>query len=280
MTFIELVRSRSDVLTETDQRLARILLDDTDVAAMLTATQIAARAEVHEASATRFAQKLGFKGYPQLRRTLQRELLSKRDAALRLEHSVARMRDKGIYASLLEDEVAALRAAIDAVPTATLGKAADLVWGGTTIYIFARGHAQSLGLLLGKRLRRYGKPVISLDGGPRDLAEIANTIGRRDVIVAFGFRAEPPLLRPMLEAAAALGARRVLVCDPLIAASNLPVDVTLAAARGRSDSEYQTLTVPMAVVNALVLTINERHARPTERALERLADLMDSFGRR
>jgi DNA-binding MurR/RpiR family transcriptional regulator len=262
-------------LTAADQAIARILLDDPDVSAMLTAQQVAARAKVHEAAATRFAQKLGFKGYPELRLVLQKDVLSGRDAASRLENSVTRMRERGFLSSLVDDEIAALRAAQDSVPPERVAAAANQLWAAPRIFLFARGHASALAQLAERRLRRFGKATVTLHGEPRDVAEAFHGCMAQDVVLAFAFRRTPGLLEPVLTTAAERSANVILICDPLIAAHNPRAGLVLAAPRGRPDHEFQTLSVPMALLNAIILAMGA--APLADPALEEVESLIARF---
>jgi DNA-binding MurR/RpiR family transcriptional regulator len=275
MGLMDRIRRHGEQLTASEQKLVQAILEDPELSAMLNAAEMAARADVHESTATRFAQKLGFRGYPELRSELRVESLSRRDAAARLERSVTRMRDRGILTSLIEDEIAALKLAQEALPKAKLEAAADAVWNSGKVYLFCRGHAQALGVQLSRRLRRYGKPVLMLDGESRDVAETLNTVAPGDILIATAFRKAPPLLNGVLAGAHAQQARRLLICDPIVEASAVAADFILSAARGRSNSEFQTLTVPMAIVNALILTIGDRHGAAIDEPLNRLSSLMD-----
>lgn len=275
MGLMDRLRRHVGQLTAAEQKLVSIILEDPELSAMLNAGELAARAEVHESTATRFAQKLGFRGYPELRTELRVETLSRRDAASRLERSVTRMRDRGILTSLIEDEIAALKRAEEALSRERLDASADAIWSAAKVYLFARGHAQALGVQLSRRLRRYGKPVLSLDGEARDVAEMLNTSAPGDILIALAFRNQPPLLGGVIAGAGVQRMPRLLICDPVIEATAGETELVLSAARGRSTSEFQTLTVPMAIVNALVLTIGDRHARDIEEPLERLDALLD-----
>jgi hypothetical protein len=54
-------------------------------------------------------------------------------------------------------------------------------------------------------------------------------------------------------------------------------DLMLAAPRGRSGSEFQTPTVPFAIVNGILLTIAGRHQKQIMGKLEKLSKLFDRF---
>jgi DNA-binding MurR/RpiR family transcriptional regulator len=63
-------------LTEADERLLKVLLANKAEAAFLSAAELSKRAGVHQASAVRLAQKLGYRGYPELRAALQAEFVA------------------------------------------------------------------------------------------------------------------------------------------------------------------------------------------------------------
>src|SRR3546814_4012135 len=85
MTLLSRIQDRSPRLTNSDRRIIEILLAQQSEAAFLSAAQLAERAQVHETTATRLAQKLGFAGYPELRAQLRKELLEGQDAAVRMK---------------------------------------------------------------------------------------------------------------------------------------------------------------------------------------------------
>jgi DNA-binding MurR/RpiR family transcriptional regulator len=81
----------------------------------------------------------------------------------------------------------------------------------------------------------------------------------------------------VLDHAQATGCRSILLTDTLGPAFRTKVDVTLAARRGPV-STFHSLTVPMSVLNALILAV--AMARPDESlaALNRLDQLRAASG--
>ena len=75
MSFRGRVDDHRSRLTSADLRVLDVLLSHPTDAAFLPADQVASRAGVHVAAATRLAKKLGYSGYPDLRSALQTELL-------------------------------------------------------------------------------------------------------------------------------------------------------------------------------------------------------------
>lgn len=275
MPFRTAIQEHAGRLSAADQRLIRELLGNPTEAAFLSASELAARGGVHQAAATRLAKKLGYGGYPQLRAELQAELLDSIGPGERVRRRLAHTGSDSLLTAMVTDEVAALAALPSQVSQAQLDTAARLVSAADRIFLFGHGHATALVDLLGRRLRRSGHHAIALMGSARDLAEQTALMTGRDVVVAFALHRPPPGLRGVLRQAVETGSPTVLVTDaggPLLRPQPT---VLLAASRG-AESEFQSLTVPMAICNALVLTL-ARVDPESVSALDRLTSLIDQF---
>src|SRR5690606_30526007 len=94
-------------LTEADERLVRVLLANPTESAFLSAAELSRRAGVHQASAVRLAQKLGYTGYPELRNALQAELVGSREPAERVRKRLSHM-ENDVLGQLVASEAEAL----------------------------------------------------------------------------------------------------------------------------------------------------------------------------
>ncbi|QDC00992.1 MurR/RpiR family transcriptional regulator [Mesorhizobium sp. 8] len=277
MTILERIKSNSAKLTDSDQKLLSALLENRMEAAYLSGSQIAERAQVHEASATRLAQKLGYKGYPELRAQLQREVLEGQDAANRMRRSVAKVEHGDFLADLVAAEVTALESLSRCISQSEIDEAADRIFQARRIFIFGQGHAQSVASFLQRRLDRFGMTTIALTGRGRDIAERVVGMERGDLVLALAFRKQPKSYPPLLRHAASAGAGSILISDLAGPMMEPRADLLLAAPRGRSGSEFQTPTIPFAIVNAILMTIAGRHEEPIIGRLEKLSDLFADF---
>lgn len=268
------VETYAGTLTASERRLVEALLSSPGEAALLSAADLAARVGAHQATAVRLAQKLGYRGYPELRARLQADLLRPAPAARlqrRLEQS-----EPGVLAALVAGEVEALQALPAHVSQGDLERAAALLREAERVFLFAQGNASVLAELLERRLRRSGLRTVGLSGSGRDLAERLVTLSPGDLIVAFAFHREPAGFTQLLEVAQGVGARVLLVSDPFGSTVRPRPELVLAAPRGEP-GVYQTLAVPMAVCNALVLTLAAQDDGLSVAALERLAGLLERF---
>lgn len=276
--FLDRIQEGSIKLTDTERRLVDALVEERHETVFLSGPQLAERLGVHQAAATRLAQKLGYKGYPELRSALQREMMESQNAAQRMRRSVKNAEGRGYLRDLVASEIAALEYLVQTMTQEELDKAADAVFEAKHIYLFGQGHALSVLSFLQRRLDRFGMTTLTLAGRGRDIAERIVGLNSNDVVIAMAFRKQPEGYGPLISHAHAVGARTILISDLSGAEMRPRPEIILAAPRGRSGSEFQTPTVPFAIANSMLLTIAGRHEKRSIGALEKLSKLFDHFG--
>ncbi|WP_180902607.1 MurR/RpiR family transcriptional regulator [Martelella soudanensis] len=275
--FLTRLSRSAEKLTETDQKMVSALLDRREELVFLSGPQFAERIDVHGAAPTRLAQKLGYKGFPELRRVLQEEMMNAPDAALRMRRSVRAAGEGNHLSELIASEVTALQNLDALIAQPAIDVVADAIFAARKVFVFAQGHALSLAQFLSRRLERFGKPTIVLTGRGRDVAERLVSMSSEDIVVALAFRKQPSTYAPMMRHVRDTGARSVLIADLSGLVMVPEPDHVLAAPRGRSGSEFQTPTVPFVIVSSILLTMAARHEEDTIGALEKLSRLFEDF---
>lgn len=278
MTLRDRIATHADRLTDADRRILEVLLSHPTEASYLPAAEVTASAGVHAASATKLAQKLGYSGYPELRRSLQHDLLEGSTPADRVQRRLEHAGTGSLLDALVTDETAALRDLPRQVAQDDLDRAAALVVEAGHRYLLAHGNASVLADLLERRLSRFGLPATALPSSGRGMAEQLVGLRPEDVVVAFAFLRTPPHFLQLADHCRSVGASLILVTDTLAAELGDQASVVLSGARG-SGREFQSLTVPMAITNALVLTVARCAPERTTDALARLEKLLASFDR-
>ncbi len=266
-------------LSKSQRRIASYLLSHYDEAAFLSAADLATQLEVSEATVVRFAKAIGYDGFPQLRRVLQSVYRGEVTPAARLQHKLAELaHNQGhILTKVLNMEIQYLAEANRSVSAEDFDRAVALLLGAKRVFVYAGGPSAVLGYLLELRLRRFGIFCLSMNESGRNLVEKLQLLESTDVLVVAGFNHMNRELRVVAEHAHAIGCRTILLTDILGASLQDHVDVVLAARRGPV-STFHSLTVPMAILNALILAV--AMARPEESlaALERMQQLRAASG--
>ena len=275
MLIADLVASRGHLLTANDRRLVASLQSQPAAASYWLATDLTKPAGLHQSAATRLAQRLGFTGYPELREALRQDYLTGEGPAQRVRGRLDRHPDGDVLRGFVEDELEALTELTRHVNQRQLDDLAGRVITAGHVYLFGQGNATVLVDLLVRRLQRFGMRVTALTGSRRDIAERVASLTADDLLLGFAFRRMPALLPPLLRIAAEADCSSALITDTLLSMSPQP-DLLIAAPRGRGD-EFLSLTVPMVIGNALVLTIARRQPDAANQSLDKLAHLLDQL---
>lgn len=273
MLITHLVAARSHVLTPTDRRLVAVLQSRPAEASFWSAAALTDPLGLHQSAATRLAQRLGFEGYPQLRHALRQDYLAGDGPSQRLRGRLDEHPDDDVLHSFVADELAVLAELPRHVSQPELDALADRVLAAPRVFLYGQGNATVLVDLLDRRLGRFGVSMKTLTGSRRDIAERAVALASHDLVIAVAFRRLPSALGVLLEVAHETGAHTALITDTLLSVSPRP-DTLLAAPRGTGDA-FLSLSVPMALVNALVLTTARRAPADALRPLDRLEHLIE-----
>ncbi len=277
MSILERVQSVAENLTRAEHLLVREIIAKPREIALGTASNLAQRIGVHEATASRLAKKLGFSSYAGFRDAIRDEFIVKADPASRVRKTLEASQGGDLLGELISREIEALTALPNYLDSNRIKTAAQLLTEARRIFLFARGNAVTLSALLERRLLRMGIDVETLSGDGRDIAEQILGLGSDDVLVTFAFRRQPRHYAPLIEHAHRVGAKTLAISGSLGPALAPAPGLLLSAPRSGSNDSFQTLTVPMAVTNALVLTMAQMNQELTLERLEALGELISDF---
>lgn len=272
---VERIQLHSADLTQTEHRLIAELLRQPRDIALATAAEFAARVGAHEATTSRLSRKLGFDSYALFRDALRREYLQRSEPADRLSATLDDAAG-GYLSRMIADEMAALRQLQDHVDDDAIAQAAALL-NGRQVFLFAQGNATVLAAMTDRRLRRMGIGTRLISGSSRDLAEQALAISTDDALILFAFRRQPRGYAPIMRVAQDVGAVTLAISDTVGPALQPAPDRLLAAPRTGLPGGFQTLNVPMALCNALILAIGAARGQAALDPLDRLGRLIGDF---
>jgi DNA-binding MurR/RpiR family transcriptional regulator len=277
MSIVERVQTVAETLTPAERRLVKEVIAQPRAVALGTAVELARRIGVHEATASRLARKLGFETYAGFRDAIRDEFIVKTDPALRVRNTLSTARGQGLLDNLVAQEIEALTRLSSYVTEDRLNKAAATLADRRKIFIFGRGNAETLVVLMNRRLRRMAFDTVVLAGDSRDIAEQVLTMGAGDALIAFAFRRQPRHYAPLVEHARKVGAATIVIAGSVGPSLSPPADQLLSAPRSGTGDLYQTLTVPMAICNGLVLSLAQISQDQSLRHLEALGELIGEF---
>ncbi|WP_031077289.1 MurR/RpiR family transcriptional regulator [Streptomyces sp. NRRL WC-3742] len=252
----EVLRLRLGELSPAERKVARVLLAAYPAAGFETVARLAERAGVSAPTVVRFAQRLGFRGYPEFQQALRDEL-EERDASPLSMYGSAEFAERaeaegGLLARsgrVFGDSVAAT---FRMLPQDEVDRAIALLADpARRITVVGGRFTHMLASYLCLHLVQMRADCRTISEAPVQRAATLAELGRRDVVVALDIRRYETATLKLARAARARGATVVLVTDtwlsPIaeVAQVVLPTVVT-------SPSPYDTLVPAMAVLETLV----------------------------
>ena len=277
MSIVSLVQKVADTLTPAERALVKELIERPREIALGTAGELAVRAGVHEATASRLVRKLGFESYSEFRDAIREEFIVRTDPAIRVRNTLDSTRGSSILESLVTKEIEALTGLSSHVSDEALEAAARELAGRRKVFIFARGNAETLSVLMERRLRRMAIDTVLLTGDSRDLAERLLGMTAEDCLLAFAFRRQTRHYSAVISRARKVGAFSLAITGAVGPALTPSPDMLLWAPRSGGRESFQTLTVPMALCTGLILQLAEIEKARTLARLDELGELINAL---
>lgn len=273
LEIFERLRLNAPQMSPTFRRIAEFIARHYADVAFMPASQLAAECDTHESAVVKFAVSLGYSGYPEMLREIQRATKGTMEPAAEDDEEVdpdfARYR-----ASILASAEALARARQQglAAPFKALVEAARQA--NRTYVVGVNGQA-SLALQVNFQLDALGYRVTTVTDGGIGLFKKLRGVDEGDLLIAFSY---PPYLRPIRQAVE-LAAGRKAVTAVVTDRADAPVAeaATLVLATGSDDTPLRLhLTCATALIGALgvALALSDR-----ERALASVKALDDLLGR-
>ena len=275
--FVQVVNDQYNSLTKSEKRIANFLRKNQEESAFLSAGEIAHRLALSEATLVRFARKLGFSSYPEMRGVLQGDFRQRVTHSVRLRGRLSEIQENGgIFERLTTTEIDYLTQALVSIDTEEMDRAVELIKTHPRIYVFGLGPSVSLVDLMEIRLRRFGKTVMSLKVSGREVIDSMLAMQADDLVFVICFFDQNPTLRLVLDYSKKVGATVIMLTDILDTILSDKADVILSARRGPV-GEFHSLVVPMTIINALLLSVANADQENIMPALDKLDSLRDKL---
>ncbi len=254
----ERLRRDYDAFSPAQQALARYVADHLADLPLMSAHEVARAAHCSPATVVRFAQALGYHGYPDLQHLVRRDQRPWLPIASR-EHQFGLIGSTDTVAATLAAERHALEDTADRLVQRGLGPLALALAGRRPVVVAGDGHARVVVSLLVDRLARVGVPAVAVMG--LDLPDRAwlESLAPNGAVLAVSIGREAQVAQAAIDAARAANVpATALVDSSLSAIARLPL-ARVVPADVRSGAP--SLVALIAVAQALVVSVESAARR-------------------
>ncbi|ADO47453.1 MurR/RpiR family transcriptional regulator [[Enterobacter] lignolyticus] len=185
------IRQRYPGLAQSDKKLADFILAQPDEARHLSSQQLASEAGVSQSSVVKFAQKMGFKGFPALKLALSEALASNPNPHSMPVHNQIRGDDplRLVGEKLIKDNIAAMHASLDVNSEDKLLESVTLLRNARRIIITGIGASGLVARNFSWKLMKIGFNAVAEQDMHALLATV-QAMAQDDLLLAISYSGE------------------------------------------------------------------------------------------
>lgn len=247
----ELLERGFDSFSRSQKAIARYIIDHLDEIGYLSAEELARKGNTSSSTVVRFAQQLGFSGYPELQKAARDEYrLGASIRPLVREDQLLFPVEEDLLTRALRTDILSLEETLAKNALSAFETAVDLLFQSETILVIGLNEASVIAQHAAYVFELLGYPVaLVVDGSEANVAKLVR-MGPRDCLLAIGFRRAHSQTVSFLTAAVAQNVRTIAITDNALSELAGKAQVTLFA---DIDSIFfaHSLVGPLSLVGAL-----------------------------
>jgi DNA-binding MurR/RpiR family transcriptional regulator len=182
--FRKRIRQTYPRLSPNKKKIADFLMESHQAAAFMTASQLARNLGVDVATVVRFAQDIGYAGYPALAREIQ--ALVQGELQVAHEFAAGKVKAESPFVSIMLKERDNIEQALMKVPTETVEQIVGTLKAANHIYIIAQGEPLDLARFFAARLQLEGLRAEAVSGDTVSVTLALDKLTADDAVVGLG----------------------------------------------------------------------------------------------
>lgn len=270
---IHRIRKSMPKLSKGQKLIANYILEHYEKAVFLTAAKLGTIVGVSESTVVRFANELGYDGYPKFQEALEELVKSKLTAMQRLEVTTGRIDTDHVLKSVLQTDEEKIRYTLEHIDEEVFNGAIDKILEAKTIYIIGVRSCAGLANFLGFYFNIiFSNVKLITTNSISEMFEIIHRVDQDDVVIGISFPRYSKRILKTLEFAQNRGTTVISITDSTISPIAQYADYTLI---GRSEmiSFVDSLVAPLSIINAMIVAISLRKKDEIASNLENLENV-------
>lgn len=273
----ELIESRLQGMSKGHKAIANFILESYDKAAFMTAAKLGEEVGVSESTVVRFTTELGFEGYPEFQKALQEDLKSKLTSVQRLGLTEKFESDSEALRSVVAQDITNLKDTLSLIDDKEFDKAVSTILNARKIYIMGiRASAPLSEFMHFYMTLLFDDVVLVRSTCTNELFEQIMPIGEGDVMIGISFPRYSARTINSMGYAKSKGATIIAITDKDDTAMTEYADIKLFA-RSSMASFVDSLTAPLSLINALLVSLGMHRKDHIQASLESLETLWSQY---
>ena len=274
---LKIIQEKQSTFSKGQKQISSFILAHYDKAAYMTAAKLGALVGVSESTVVRFANELGFAGYPELQHSLQEMIRSKLTTIQRIEITNDRIGESDLLEKVLNSDIEKIKHTLEEIDRTSFENAVDDLIGAQMIYIIGMRSSSSLASFMYHYLNLvfpHVRLVRTTSGS--EIFEQLLRISSDDVIIGISFPRYSKRIINALGYAKKQGAKVISITDS--AASPIAANADdLLLAKSDMASFVDSLVAPLSIINALIVAIGRKKQDEIAETFGKLERIWDEY---
>jgi DNA-binding MurR/RpiR family transcriptional regulator len=270
MHFHRELKGRGNQLSQAQRKLLEYVLAHEEEAVFLKIGDLARKGKVSLATVSRLSKALGFSGFPEFQRELQRLFRRRLTTTSRLQNTVKKVAgEKDILTKVLQNDMDNIAATLKQTSPVEFQRFVKGLASASRIVIIGLRSIHSLAVFMAVALEFLQKEVWLVQPGIGDMWDRLSGLKKGDVVVGISFPRYSQQTVEVLRFAKGKGLKTLAITDTLISPLAHYADHVLTA-RYKMDSFIESFTAPFSLINALMTALGIQDSKRTFASLQSL----------
>lgn len=271
------IQDNMDVFSKGQRKIADFILGSYDKAAFMTANRLGKQVGVSESTVVRFASELGYDGYPDMQRSLQKMIRSRLTTVQRIEVTKDRFGGQDLLSAVLQADMDKIRQTLEELDRESFDRVVDAIVSARKIYIIGVRSSASVALFLHFYFNLIFDHVTLVSANTvSEIFESLLRVGEGDVVIGVSYPRYSSRTVRAMNFARDRGATTVAITDSE-ASPLVPISTYSLMARSEMASFVDSLVAPLSLVNALLVAVSQRRNEDVERTFQTLEDIWEEY---
>jgi DNA-binding MurR/RpiR family transcriptional regulator len=263
-------------LSKGQKIIAQYIMNNYDKAAFMTAAKLGEKVGVSESTVVRFANAIGYIGYPQLQKQLQEMVKTKLTTVQRIEMSSDYTNKDSVLKNILKSDMENIRTTMEEIDNISFEQAVESISEAKSVYIIGLRSSTALAEFLGFYLNLIRDNVHVVTYTIGDIFEQLFRIGENDLVIAIGFPRYSARTVKALEYVKLRKAKTIAVTDSMLSPLCAHADHTLIA-KSNMESFVDSIVAPMSVLNALIVALGIKEKQNISTSFASLEEIWNKY---
>lgn len=275
---LAIIQENIHTFSKGQKKIANFILESYDKAAFMTASRLGKKVGVSESTVVRFAAELGYDGYPDMQKSLQKMIRNRLTSVQRIEVTNDRLGDQDLLSMVLQSDIEKIRMTLDELDRDSFEKAVDAIVSAKKIYIIGVRSSAAIATFLHFYFNLIFENVCLVSANTAsEVFESLLRVGEGDVVIGVSF---PRYSSRTVQAMNFARDRKAITVAITDSEASPLASISQYTLKARSDmaSFVDSLVAPLSLVNALLVAVSQRKNDDLAHTFRTLEGIWDEYG--